>query len=578
MNVAAFHAFVTIQGKDYPIEALPGKLIATPSITGDAKDGLHLNLKLQNDGDQVFAIERIFWEADTAQLTPELGFSSVYLEGWAMPTPCGKRLFTECDFDYNPDYVRFVVADDREWRPKQPGKFRAENAVIFQNGALGEAGEKLPMLMMAFVTAKHHYGRFVIDAACSHAAVKCICGCDGRELAPGQTLEAEELFVKIGNEGTEALLREFADRLGKNCHARLNNKAPLGWCSWYYYFEKVTEADMVENIDFFKAHQDDYPVKYIQLDDGYQHDLGEWLICNEKFPHGLAWLAEYAKKNGFIPGLWLAPFQVAMDSEVWRKHPEYMIHDKDGKPIVSVPWRTGNCAILDGSNPGAREWLRELMRNVRKMGFDYVKLDFLEMASSLRDGVLYDKTYTRFDALNSAMKAIREGFGDDGFILTCTAPTAAIVGIADFNRIGTDITPYWTTGEPYDEAPNVPNVCRNVVNHAYMNHRLFVSDPDTIIVRDDNTKLTEQECALWRDAIMLGGGSLLLSDRMCSLTPHRAQWLKDIIRHHDEYDTVPVDRSWNYPPQIWRGTSRIDGHVVEGHFDFTAHTSEIVKK
>lgn len=583
LNAGALRCGVTIDGMDYLYGGLPDGLeLAVESAPPAWQDGYGARMRFHNRSSRPVRLDGFFWDAATDELAPSAnGFSSCYLDGWSMPTPCGARLFSEPDFRFNPDYLKFAVSEPKDYRAEQPGRFRAENLVVFQDGAAGEGSQQSPSLIFAFVTSEHQFGRFVIDADASarRAAVRCISSCDGIMVPPGGQVRSEALSIGLADnrEDAEARIAGYAAHWGRAMNARLHHPAPLGWCSWYYYFEKITEEDMVENIDFLKAHRAEYPVKYIQLDDGYQFDQGEWLVTNEKFPRGLSWLAGYAKDAGFTPGLWLAPFMVSEKCALWREHPEWLIHDADGKIIQESPWRTGMCGILDATHPGAWEWLRGLFAKLREIGFDYVKLDFLVNACAERKGVLHDPMATRCNLLRRGLQAIRSGFGEDGLILTCTVPTAAVVGLADFNRIGTDITPYWCGENDADEAPNVPNVCRNVINRAYMNRRLFVSDPDTIIVREDNTRLSEQECALWRDAIMLGGGSLLLSDRMSTLTPKRAAWLQEIIRHHDEYETVPVDRAWHCPPRIWRGVSRTGGGVIEGRFDFAGHSCELAE-
>ena len=124
----------------------------------------------------------------------------------------------------------------------------------------------------------------------------------------------------------------FAECWGARMHARKRFAPPLGWCSWYYYFAKVREEDILENVRWFADHREEFPIEYIQLDDGYQRALGDWLVCNEKFPHGLRWLAAEITRAGFKPALWLAPFQVEDNSELLREHPDWMIQNAQHAP------------------------------------------------------------------------------------------------------------------------------------------------------------------------------------------------------------------------------------------------------
>jgi len=91
----------------------------------------------------------------------------------------------------------------------------------------------------------------------------------------------------------------------------LQKDVSSGWCSWYYYYTKVTEQDVLSNLEYFEQHKD-LDISLIQLDDGYQTGIAEWGIYNEKFnskfPHGVKWLAEQIHSSGFKAGLWVAPF------------------------------------------------------------------------------------------------------------------------------------------------------------------------------------------------------------------------------------------------------------------------------
>ena len=36
-------------------------------------------------------------------------------------------------------------------------------------------------------------------------------------------------------------------------HARHSSDIPTGWCSWYYYYDRVSEKDIMENLLFLCA-------------------------------------------------------------------------------------------------------------------------------------------------------------------------------------------------------------------------------------------------------------------------------------------------------------------------------------
>ena len=482
-------------------------------------------------------------------------------EGWMMASPCGLRKFGDREFAYNPEYTRFAVCAPEDCSD-QPNHFHAEHNVAILNDSCGT------ILLAGFVTSAHQFGRFLIEldenGVCDFSMIS---DCDDRELDPGESAVSEELMFFAGKD-LSALQENFAEVWGCKMNARKKFAPPLGWCSWYYYFAKVRECDVIENVQWFAAHREEFPIKYIQLDDGYQSALGDWLICNEKFPNGLKNLAETIKKAGFKPAIWLAPFLVEENSVLLKEHPEWMVKGDDGKPIFPQKWRDDHkAAILDGTNPEVQAHFRKLFRTIREWGWEYIKLDFMVQETSR--GHLFDRKATRAEALRRGMEAIRKGFGEDGFILGCTVPFGPMVGIVDGERISTDITPYWgTERSAFDEAPTVPNVCRNIIHHTYMNHRIWVNDPDTHIARIDNNKLTESEVILWTNAVRLSGGMLLFSDRFETLAPERAVYSKSLIADQDQYVSVPLDSFRNKFARLWLGKHKVSGALLLGAFNF----------
>ncbi len=487
----------------------------------------------------------------------------LYLEGWDMATPCGMRKYGDTDFIMSKEYLPFAVAEPADYVRETPNRFRAEYAVGIQN----TNGSRTALI--GFVTTADQYGRFQLELRKDGLKLAVIAGFDDRQVDPGETVITEEIaFFTNGDMNT--LLDRYADLWAKRMNARKKLPLPIGWCSWYYYFNNVTEKDVLENIDFLDQHRE-YPLEYIQLDDGYQPACGDWLGYCEKFPHGLRYWAEEAGKKGFKPALWLAPFQVEKRSELFRAHPEWCIPDREGNVIFPTDWRGEPLAILDGTHPGVQEHFRKLFAELRQMGFVYVKLDFMAYSSSVRNGVLHDRKATRAQAFRRGLSAIREGFGDDGFILGCTAPFGPCAGLVDGERIATDITPYWYREHfgRNEEAPTVPNVCRNGIQHAYMHRKLWYNDPDTHIARIDNNELTEEEVKLWTAALRINSGMLLLSDRFSTLTPERLAYSKMLLDDPDAFAAVPLDRMERTIPAVWKGVRRDGKGSVYGVFNLT---------
>ncbi len=142
-----------------------------------------------------------------------------------------------------------------------------------------------------------------------------------------------------------------------------------GWISWFAFYDKVSEKDMVETADVFSEVLKPFGYEYFQMDDGYQRGKGDpslWLNPNNKFPHGLKYLADYIKSRGLKPGIWTG---ASVDQqELVDQHPSWFVHDQKGKPV------RGNWIdfVLDASNPEAlANVVQPLYKGLREQGWEY---------------------------------------------------------------------------------------------------------------------------------------------------------------------------------------------------------------
>ncbi|MGI5924498.1 MAG: glycoside hydrolase family 36 protein [Lentisphaeria bacterium] len=479
----------------------------------------------------------------------------VYREGWTAVSAVATRRFGECDLRLDPNYMQFAVSSPEDYSWQQVNSFSAENAVVLNHAETGRS------LLIGFITTARFYNRFQVELADSGLKTldAYVLG-DGREVDDGEEIISEEFIILEGNDGY-GLLEEYARLWGEAMQARFWDHIPTGWCSWYYYFSKITEADVLENLEYLRRHREEYPLEYFQIDDGYQRALGDWTAPSTQFPHGIESTIKQIMAYGFKPGLWFAPFMVEANSDLYRNHPEYLLRNASGEIIHPVKWRGHDVAVLDATRPDVQQWLKNLFATVRKWGCAYVKLDFMMYESCVKNAVYADRKATRCDAFRRGLQAIRDGLGDDAFILGGTVILGPSVGLVNAARYATDITPYWRRPEQLGnkEAPAVPNVVRNLICRRYMHQRLWINDPDVHIARRDNNKLTEDEVILWTSALYLVGGALLLSDRFSTLDAERAALSKMLLSEPDAFENVrPEDFFEREIPAIWTGIRKRD--------------------
>ena len=290
-----------------------------------------------------------------------------------------------------------------------------------------------------------------------------------------------------------------------------------GWTSWYKHYTNISEDIILNNLHSFAKNS--IPIDIFQVDDGYQTAVGDWLDIKPSFPNGMKHIADSIRESGRVPGLWLAPFICAEGSKIMKDHPDWLLMS-DGKP-VSAGWNpnwNGTFYALDMHNDEFLYHLREVFDTViNQWGFDLVKLDFLYAAAMVpRAGK------TRGTLMAEAMKFLRRCAGDR-LVLACGVPLGAAFGVADFCRIGSDVAPKWEdrllSAINYRERVSTANSLASTVGRAHLNGRVFVNDPDAVILRDEDNAMSREERFTLFMLNNILGGLLFTSDDVATYPP-----------------------------------------------------------
>ena len=362
-------------------------------------------------------------------------------------------------------------------------------------------------------------------------------------LAARESRELDRVQVALGRDANR-LLEDYAHELGQANGARIASPFQVGWCSWYQFFHAVTEDDLLRNLEALTARRDQIPVDVVQLDDGYQRAVGDWLETNEKFPRGLAPLAQEIRAAGFRPGIWTAPFCVVSESRLFEAHPEWLLRQGDGlhRGLLHREWsESGEVYVLDTSRDDVTRHLMRTFAGLAGMGFGYQKLDFLYTAAMQADAA--DASATRAQRVRWGLEAIRDGAGDEAFLLGCGCPIGAAVGVVDGMRIGPDTAPRWDV-RPADAIPGIEptlpaaaNALRNLHGRAWMHRRLWQNDPDCLMVRSRDTELSADEVTTLAAAIAASGGMVMLSDEISNLGDDELARIRQVTALARDVDT-----------------------------------------
>src|SRR5262249_51444310 len=124
-----------------------------------------------------------------------------------------------------------------------------------------------------------------------------------------------------------------ADRLIQNHPPILTTTPPTGWCSWYCFGPRVTSKQVLDNLDFIARNAPG--LKYIQIDDGYQPAMGDWLETGNAFGGDVQSVLKLIRARGFEPAIWVAPFIAEENAHVFQQHASWFVRGEDSKPLRS---------------------------------------------------------------------------------------------------------------------------------------------------------------------------------------------------------------------------------------------------
>mmetsp|Transcript_42907 Transcript_42907/g.100732 ORF Transcript_42907/g.100732 Transcript_42907/m.100732 type:complete len:1037 (+) Transcript_42907:180-3290(+) len=195
-------------------------------------------------------------------------------------------------------------------------------------------------------------------------------------LEPGEVFETPECLLVYSGDGMGALTTAFQKIIDQHLIAERwrNHICPVlinTWEAMYFdvYHDKVLQLAKPAK---------DIGVEMLVLDDGWfelrdtdQSSLGDWTADKRKLPRGLAGLADDLNKMGLKFGVWVEPEMVSTNSNLYRKHPEWVLYHP--KRMRS---EGRNQLVLDLTRKQVQDYIIESIGDVlRNANVEYVKWD-----------------------------------------------------------------------------------------------------------------------------------------------------------------------------------------------------------
>ena len=228
-------------------------------------------------------------------------------------------------------------------------------------------------------------------------------------LSRGESFRTPELAFTLSTEGLSGASRNFHDwaRAHRIAHGDKERKILLN--SWEGVYFDINEAGMDQMMGDIAAMGGELFV----MDDGWFGDkyprkndsssLGDWVVDRNKLPHGIQWLVDAAGRHGIDFGIWIEPEMANTVSELYEKHPDWIINAPDRSVVQG---RGGTQVVLDLGNPAVQDYVFRIVDDLMTQypGIKYIKWDANMNVSS------HGSSYLKADRQSELYIRYHQGF------------------------------------------------------------------------------------------------------------------------------------------------------------------------
>ena len=403
-----------------------------------------------------------------------------------------------------------VTYDLAERRLNEAALFKGSNGDGFLVGPVGPAE--------AYTNVQFNNQEFVASVAM-----------DGVLVSAGESRRSEEMIFCF--EPTTTATNIWTRWVAATHGARLHRGPVYGWCSWYDTTTKIDAEHVLNVTDTIEANPNTFGKGIVQIDDGYQKMDGDW-SANEKFPMGMAAVAERVRESGNIPGVWFAPLMINPEHPWIDENPDAI--QTNAKGIASFmnanPFHPAGAKWVNPDHPATKKYLHNIITDARERGFGYIKIDFNGIGNRF-----VDQTKTRLQVFRDLYTLYRDAAGEDIYILSCLgSPTRGVIGFIDAARVGPDSHP-----------AHFNKCLKSVLRFQIYDNVWWQNDPDVAYVSPTGTKVDGNPRSLggtpqgegmwktWHNSVGLVGGTSMISDPIDALDAIGALEEKDMWRNFE---------------------------------------------
>jgi len=385
----------------------------------------------------------------------------------------------------------------------------------------------------------------------------------GRNLLPaGKTFTSDTLAIGFFPDARLGL-EQWADATAKANNIRIKPRM-AGYCSWYSqpHGGACDEKNIRTIADFAAKELAPYGFNYVQIDDQWQDGkirkgpakVFERINPQGPYPSGMKPTADYIKSKGLKAGLWYMPFSGDHEDPWFQDKLHWFAKNADGTPYFTSWGGTS----LDLTNPEVQDYIHRIAKlTTQDWGYRMLKLDGLwtgfaaaqtyvangYKVDDLGNAKVHNPELTPYEAYQQAFRKIRDGVGEETYILGCCANQnmrsfSGAIGNVDAMRIGPDNAPDWgslCTGPWHG------------TNRYFFHGRIWHNDPDPVYVRASVPIAHARAIVSW---VAITGMLNASSEWYPTLPADRVDLLRRSLPSHN-FPARPLDLFETGHAQVW---------------------------
>ena len=313
-------------------------------------------------------------------------------------------------------------------------------------------------------------------------------------------------------------------------------KPPAGWMTWYAVMFGACEEKVIANAEWQKKYLADYGADTVWVDwDWYHKDFGDYNGDFDsftpdagKYPHGMKYVSDRIKEDGFVPCIWIGASHDVRENRFLKEHPESL--------LVKRPSWCGDY-WFDPTNPDyLNSFIPEVFRQLtEKWGYGAIKWDALPRALDYFDQYhdrFFDTSVTSEQAMRNVVKKARETVGDRVYMLSCHGEGERDImlysDVFDAARIGADI---------FSWDNFIESGVRRLLGFYFLHNIAEYCDPDNLVVREEFN--TCDQAVSRASLFSLLGTPITLGDDLRELSDGRIGIIRRAIPPMNTHPMIP---------------------------------------